>query len=396
MSLLRRKRAYHLVRSPRFFRWFRRNTDAVFSHGNRLEFYQDGGEFFAPFFQSLHQAEQTIFLEFYIIHDDATGGVFADLLLAAAARGVKVFLLYDYIGCFYTPGAYFRRLEKGGVRCRPFNPPPFRRGLGWFDRRDHRKMAIIDGRIAFVAGLNIGDEYGGNGKAAGRWRDVGLGLEGPAVCELFSLFRENWQPEKGAGGDELASFSCWDAEAGDAQVMIVNGGPHHSRSLIRNAFRMAIAGAAGNVKVMNPYFIPGPRIVRSLLRAAGRGVQVQLILPAVSDVALVRLVSRSYYAQLLKGGVEIYELQGKVLHAKVMLIDDCWAVIGSANLDQRSFHRNYEVNVIVDSPDFGTRVAAMFQQDLASSRRVVLAEHERRGWLVQFMERLCSPVSWFL
>ena len=97
-----------------------------------------------------------------------------------------------------------------------------------------------------------------------------------------------------------------------------------------------------------------------------------------------------------RGGGEIYELQGKVLHAKVMLIDDCWAVIGSANLDQRSFHRNYEVNVIVDSPDFGTRVAAMFQQDLASSRRVVLAEHERRGWLVQFMERLCSPVSWFL
>ncbi len=122
--------------------------------------------------------------------------------------------------------------------------------------------------------------------------------------------------------------------------MIVNGGPHHTRSLIRSAFRMAIAGAAESVKIVNPYFVPGPRVVRSLLRAAARGVRVQLILPAKNDVPLVRLVSRSYYTPLLKGGIEIFEREGTVLHAKVMLIDESWAVIGSANLDQRSFHRN--------------------------------------------------------
>jgi len=396
MSLLRKKRRRPLIRTPRFFQRFHRNTEAVFSRGNRLEFFQDGGEFFSAFFQSLRDAQQSIFLEFYLIHDDATGALLADILLAAAARGVKVFLLYDYIGCFDTPGAYFRRLGKGGVHCLPFNPPPFRRGLGWFDRRDHRKLTIVDGRTAYVMGLNIGDEYAGDADGAGRWRDVGLSLEGPAVCELFSLFRENWLTEKGPAGEELAAFNCWDADAGDARVMIVSGGPHHTRSLIRATFRMAIAGATSNVKVMNPYFIPGPRIVRSLLRAADRGVRVQLILPAISDVPLVRLVSRSYYAQLLKGGVEIYERQGIVLHAKVMLIDDCWAVVGSANLDQRSFHRNFEVNVVVDSRTFGTQVAATFQHDLAFSRPVRLEEHERRGWLVQFMERLCSPVSWFL
>ena len=130
-------------------------------------------------------------------------------------------------------------------------------------------------------------------------------------------------------------------EAGDAGVLIVNGGPHHSRSFIRSAFRMAMAGAAENIRIINPYFVPGPRIIRSLLRAAGRGVRVQMILPAQCDVPLVRVVSRGCYAPLLKAGVEIFEREGTILHAKIMLIDDCWAVVGSANLDHRSFHRNF-------------------------------------------------------
>ena len=159
---------------------------------------------------------------------------------------------------------------------------------------------------------------------------------------------------------------------------------------------MAIAGASEEIKILNPYFLPGPRVLRSLLRAAGRGVRVQLILPAKSDVPLVRLLSRSYYALLLRGGIEIFERQGTMLHAKVMLIDDYWAVIGSANLDHRSFHRNYEVNVIVDSREFGSQVAEMFEQDLAMSRSIVLEEHERRGVWVRFLERCCAPISWFL
>jgi len=178
--------------------------------------------------------------------------------------------------------------------------------------------------------------------------------------------------------------------------MVVNGGPHHTRSIIHSAFRMAIAGAAESVRIINPYFVPGPRVVRSLLRAAARGVRVQLILPAKTDVPLVRLVSRSYYSQLLKGGIEIFEREGTVLHAKLMLIDESWAVVGSANLDQRSFHRNYEVNLIVDNPAFGRQVAEMFGEDLAKSRRIVIAEHERRGFFLRILEWLCGPISWFL
>jgi cardiolipin synthase len=346
--------------------------------------------------EAFKEASHSIHAEFYIVRDDCTGCAFADALVQAAGRGIEVRLIYDYIGCFDTPASFFRKLEQGGVHCLPFNPPSIRRGVSWFDKRDHRKVALIDGVTAFAGGINIADEYSGYGESPKHWRDLGVRIDGPAVRELESLFRSSWEDE---GGD-LAGWTADETPlppwSGDAEVMIVSGGPHHNRSFIRSAFRMAIAGASESIRIANPYFVPGPRIVRSLLRAASRGVKVQLMLPAVSDVPLVRLVSRSYYAQLLKAGIEIYEREGTVLHAKLMLIDGCWGVIGSANLDQRSFHRNFEINLIVDNARFGGQVEELFNADLARSRRVVLEEHERRGWYLRFLERCCEPISWFL
>ncbi|KAF0217916.1 MAG: cardiolipin [Geobacteraceae bacterium] len=396
MSLLRRKRKYHIFRTPRFSRFFKRNTDAVSFKGNRVVLFRNGGEFFLALFRALGEAARNVCLEFYIIKDDRVGREFADCLLAAAERGVEVTLLYDYFGCIDTPNSYFRRLEKGGVSCLPFNPPTFKRGIHWLDKRDHRKMAIIDGERAFLGGLNIAEEYAGFGECLYKWRDVGIMIDGPAVEELRGLFWDSWQREGGMVPVEWRNSIHPVPEAGGDEVMIVSGGPHHNRSFIRGSFRMAIAGASASIKVMNPYFVPGPRIVRSLLRAVGRGVRVQLVLPAISDVPLVRLVSRGFYAPLLKAGIEIFEREGTMLHAKVMLIDDYWVTIGSANLDLRSFHRNYEVNVIVDSHDFGSQVADMFAADLAKSRRVTLDEHERRGWLERLLERLLTPLSRFL
>jgi len=395
MSILRRKRKSYIFRTSRFFNIFRRNTEAVTTKGNRANLLKHGGEFFSTLFREIDQAKKTIYLEFYLIRDDNTGRAFADAALRAVGRRVKVYLLYDYIGCFDTPGSYFRRLEKGGVICASFNPPTFKKGIGWFDKRDHRKIAVIDGRVAFTGGPNIGDEYAGYGENFSRWRDVGIRLEGPAVAEFSRLFAENWPAEKPAVPE-----SCTEpyppAHSGEDEVFVINGGPHHNRSFIRSAFRMAIAGASDSIIIANPYFIPGPQVIRSLLRAVGRGVHVCLILPAKSDVPIVRLISRSYYASLLKNGIKVFEREGTILHAKVMVVDNCWSVIGSANLDQRSFHRNYEVNVIVDSPSFGVQVSDMLTDDLARSRQIILAEHEQRGWVIRVMERVCAPATWFL
>lgn len=342
------------------------------------------------------RAESHICLEFYIIRNDRSGAAFADALIAAAARGVSVFLVYDYIGCLDTPSSYFRRMETAGVRCLPFNRPPFKRGWAWFDRRNHRKFAIIDGASAFLGGMNIGDEYSGFGESMSRWADVGVRIAGPAVMELQKIFSDTWQGEAGKPPAIPPTTRNDSPPTGNAEIMIVSGGPHHNRSLIRSSFRMAIAGASSSVKIITPYFVPGPFIVRSLLRAAKRGVAVQLLLPAISDVPLVKAAGRAYLSALLKGGIEIFEREGTILHAKVMLIDDCWATVGSANLDLRSFHRNYEINVIIDDPDFGEQADAMFAEELGRSRRVTQREHEERGWFERFVELICNPIRRFL
>jgi cardiolipin synthase len=361
---------------------------------NRATLLPDGEDFFTALIDGISRAESLLLLEFYIIRSDRAGLIFAEALAAAVRRGVRVLLIYDYIGSFDTPSDYFRRLRQAGVLCRAFNPPAFRRGLGWLDKRDHRKMAVIDGVRALVGGVNIGSEYSGHG-TVGKWRDAGVIIEGPAVAELCRLFQETWEYD-----DDGFPAECHLPEhlpgMGDAVVGIIGGNPHHPRSAIRRTFRLAIAGASGRVQVMTPYFLPGPRLVRSLLRAARRGVQVLLIVPAISDVPIVRLLSRGYFHPLLTNGIEIFERQQEILHAKVMLIDDHWSVFGSANMDHRSFTRNFELGVIIDSPGFGRQVAEMIEHDLKHSRQITLDEHERRGWLVRLLEFAFSPIDRFL
>jgi cardiolipin synthase len=393
MSLIRTPQQIPLHLTRRFFARFRRSTEATFSPGNRVVLLRSGSYFIADLFAALEEATTFICLEFYIIRADQTGRQLAAILQRAVQRGVRVELLYDYIGSFETPASFFAALKKHGIRCAAFNPPPFRKGLSWFDKRDHRKIAVIDCRLAYVGGLNIGDEYAGI-DAARSWQDMGLCLEGPAARELHQLFAENWQ-------DATALLSlpsrCSPAPvAGDASVAIVSGGPHHNRSRIHDAFLLGMASAGASIRIETPYFVPGPRFIRAMLRAVRRGVEVEIILPERSDVPLLRLVNRSYYAALLKGGIKVYERQGTILHAKVMLIDSSWVVLGSANLDQRSFHRNYEVSVIVASPEFGRQVEELWTAELACSRPLVLSEHERRGWLVRWLEWLLLPLNWFL
>ena len=393
MSLIRPPQQIPLHLSRRFFARFRRSTEATFSSGNRVVLLRSGSDFFTDLFAALEQATTFICLEFYIIRADQTGRQLAEILQRAVQRGVKVELLYDYIGSFDTPSGYFSALEQSGIRCAAFNPPPFRKGLSWFDKRDHRKIAVIDCRLAYAGGLNIGDEYVGI-DAARSWQDMGLRLEGPAALELHQLFAENWLE-----ASALLSLPCSCSAApvaGDASVAIVSGGPHHNRSRIRAAFLLGMASAGASIRIETPYFVPGPRFIRAMLRAVRRGVVVEIILPARSDVPLVRLVNRSYYAALLKGGIKVYEREGAILHAKVMLIDSSWAVVGSANLDHRSFHRNYEVSVIVASAEFGRQVEELFSSELSCSRVIVLLEHERRHWLIRWLEWLLLPLNWFL
>jgi len=395
MSLPRppRRRPRHLTR--RFFARFRRNTDADFCSGNRLLLLRSGADFFTELFAALEAARLSICLEFYIVRNDQTGQRLADSLQQAVARGVKVHFLYDYFGCFDTPDTFFRDLSDSGIACTAFNPPSWGKRMRWFDRRDHRKIVVIDGQTAFAGGVNIGDEYAGTLSDDETWRDVGLRIDGPSAGKLRQLFDENWHEASGQRPVYPVAPPLMASDHADA-VAIVSGSPYHNRSRIRDAFLLGLAGAATRVCVETPYFVPDPRFLRALLRAVRRGVQVQLILPAHSDIPLVQIVNRSFYAALLKAGVEVYERQGAILHAKAMVIDSAWSVIGSANLDQRSFHRNYEVSVIVASAAFGRQVQTLLDHEMAGSYPITLSEHERRGGLIRVLEWLASFVGWFL
>lgn len=367
------------------------NPDVVRFHHNKVLLLPHGGDFFPALFRALSEAATSVCAEFYIIKADDTGQAFAHALIDAARRGVDVSLIYDAIGCFDTPSSYFHQLQDHGVRCLPFNKPAFLK-LHWLDIRDHRKMAIIDGSTAFLGGLNVGDEYSGYGDSFERWRDVGIRIDGPAVAELQQLFWQTWEQERGPEDIQRPTCSPNDP-AGDANVIIVNGSPHHNRPLIRNSFRLAMAGAVHRIRIITPYFLPGPRVVRSLLRAIKRGAQIQIILPSISDVPIVQMLSRAYLKPLLEAGAEIFARQGTILHAKVMLIDNRWATLGSANLDYRSFHRNFEINVIIDSRSFGTQMDTLFNEELACSTPITMDDHTRITRLERFLEWLLTPLS---
>jgi cardiolipin synthase A/B len=380
-------------------RRFRPAEQPVTYHHNRVLLFPGGGSLFRALHGAIRAAEHYVLVEFYTIHSDATGTALAAELVDAVRRGVRVFLIYDYIGSIETPSSFFADLTLRGVNLVPFNVPSLKRGLHWFDRRDHRKMVIADGALAFLGGFNIGDEYSGLSPNLRHFRDVGLSISGSAVSELVRNFSESWKIERRELPDLPAAGEKKEPSArhrGRADVVIVSGSPHQRHSYIRNAFLLNMAAATNEILIATPYFVPGPRMLRSLMRAARRGVKVRLLLPGRSDVPLVLLVGRSYYGALLREGVEIRELERDILHAKVMLIDGERTLIGSANLDQRSFHRNYEINSVIDDVRFGKQIKRMFLRDFLASRLITRESHEQRGFITRIIEKLINLFGWFL
>ncbi|MBM9613698.1 cardiolipin synthase B [Desulfobulbus rhabdoformis] len=380
-------------RLTRLLKRILRRGELVYFPGNRVDLLPHGGNFFPALLAAIEMARTCICIEFYSIKADTTGMLLATALKKACRRGVGIVLIYDALGSFETPDAYWNDLREHGVECLPFNPPSLTR-LRLLDIRDHRKLVVIDGQTAFVGGLNVGDEYSGFGENYTRWRDVGMRLDGPAAQELQRVFEGTWKRLDG-------SFRNFPQQSegepqGEADVVIVNGRPHMNRPRIRNAFRLAMSGAEAKIQIMTPYFVPGPRVVRSLLRAVRRGVRVQIILPSISDVPVVKIVGRAYLKPLFAAGVQIYERQGTILHAKVMAVDTSWVTLGSANLDARSFHRNFEINVIVASQPFGQQVDTLFHEELEKSQRIDPLVYERRGWFERFCEWLLSPLGRYL
>ncbi len=361
--------------------------------GNQVILLQDGPATYQAMFAAIAAAKDHINLETYILDDDEVGQRFAQALMAKQAAGVQVNLLRDSAGTFGTPAAFFTQLAASGIRVHEFNPVnPLAARESWqWNQRDHRKLLIVDGRIAFLGGINISSVYSGGSFQRGSkgapkipgadnpaWRDTDLQLQGPVVAELQKLFIEAWEKQK---GPPLASKNYFPPpqNAGRLVVRAIGSSPDEPFSLIYATLLSAIGSAETSVRITNAYFVPDPQLLATLEAAAGRGVDVALILPGQTDSWLTFHAGRRHYERLLRAGVKLYERRSVILHSKTALIDGVWATVGSTNLDWRSFLHNYELNAVVLGAEFGSQVQAMFERDLAASNPITLAQWQQRS-----------------
>ena len=377
---------------------------------NRVLLLQDGPATYQAMFAAIAAAEDHINLETYIFDDDEVGQRFAQALIAKQGQGEQVNVLRDSAGTFGTPAAFFDRLAASGIRVHEFNPVnPLAARESWqWNQRNHRKLLIVDGRTAFLGGINISSVYsGGSFKIGSRgapknaagddptWRDTDLRLQGPVVAEFQKLFIDAWANQK---GPELASKNYFPPprNAGSQVVRAIGSSPDEAFSQIYATLLSAIGSAETSVSITNAYFVPDPQLLAALQAAAQRGVAVTLILPSQTDSWLVFHAGRRYYAQLLRAGVKIFERQGVLLHAKTALIDGVWATVGSTNLDWRSFLHNHELNAVVLGPDFGRQVQAMFDKDRAASEAITLETWQQRSIDLRVKELIARAWEYWL
>jgi cardiolipin synthase len=362
--------------------------------GNDVTYHVDARETYALMERAIEQAEHHINLDYYIFRPDATGKRFADLLIAKAKKGVKVNLLYDTLGSWslHRNRDFLARLTDAGVRVRAFLPPKLLMRPWHLNLRNHRKILVVDGKVGFTGGLNIGQAFVTPPRRFGVWRDAHLRIEGPAVLELQWVFAEDWHF---ATGEQLLSAEYFPEpkRRGEHVVQILPSGPDEEIESAHTAFFTAITTAAEEVLLCTPYFIPDTAILMALQSAALRGVDVRLLVPRRSDHRIVTLAGRSYYEDLLTCGVKIYEFLAGVEHSKVLIVDRRFTIVGSANMDMRSFSYNFEVSAQVYGADFAECVRKVFLNDLAESEIVDPQVFRRRNLLVRFAENSCRLLS---
>lgn len=380
--------------------------DADLHQGNRTRLLVDGPATFAAMKTAIAQARGRVLLQSYIVEDQGVAAEVAELLLARAAQGVKVAMIYDAVGSITTPDAFFKRLADGGVAVCAFNPinPTKRPGYWGLTHRDHRKLLVVDNDVAYTGGINISRVYGSSsfgrrgqgGTLDDGWRDTQIELRGPVVPVIGQVFETTWREQgcKGELGQPAPQKAA--AEPGTRVVKVIASDPRDPENRIYSALLAAVDAAQVNVRFTMAYFAPGTDFVTALRKAAERGVVVEMVLPGRSDSSLAFHAGRSYYDDLLSSGVRIYQMEHALMHAKTAVIDGVFSTVGSSNLDWLSFVANSELNVIVLGDDFGAEMNRLFERDRDASQPVTLEEWRQRGLSDRAMETLSRMLERFL
>lgn len=370
------------------------NSKALLAIHNRVKVLQDGKETFASLFESLKSAESSIHMEYYIFENDRIGRRVANILMEKARKGVEVRLIYDGVGTLWTKGSIFRQMRKAGVKVECFMPVAVPWLSSRLNYRNHRKIVVVDGKVAYTGGINIAERYL-KGTKFGKWRDLHLRIEGEAVNLLQAVFITDWYFVR---RNEYLKTENYFRDTDIKEVcpmQIAVSGPDSDWSAIMQAFFSAIMKARRYIYISTPYFTPNASMLTAMKVAALSGIDVRLLIPAKSDSKVVYWATRSYVLELLEAGIKIYFYQGGFNHSKLIIIDGEFCSVGSANMDIRSFEDNFEVSALIYDSAIAAELEASYKADLKQSHLVTLAQWELRSrWnaTLESLARLLSPL----
>jgi cardiolipin synthase len=357
---------------------------------NRVTAFVNGDEFFPAMLGAVRSAERSICLETYIYWSGEVGREFADALAEKARAGVKVHVIIDWIGSRRIDASLLNFMRQSGVELERYNP------LVWYaptriNHRDHRKLLIVDGKVGFTGGGGLADIWKGNADQPKHWRDSMFKLEGPAVAQMQAAFMDNWTKTTARvldGDDYFPELK----PAGDQFAQVFKSSPREGTEDVRLMYLLSIAAARKSIRLGASYYVPDRLTTQEFLEAVRRGVKVEIIIPgSETDSPIVKHASRGKWGPLLKAGVKIYEYEPTMYHCKMMIVDDVWVSVGSANFGNRSFRLNDEANLNVFSSDFAAKQARVFEADKAKCAEVTYAEWKRRSLWKRFMEVITAP-----
>ncbi len=372
---------------------FRRMNRSMPFGGNEVSIYTEGAAMMEALLEAIRMAQHHIHLEYYIFEDDELGRAVSNALIEKAHEGVKVRVIYDDVGCWKVKRSFYERLKKEGIEVHPFlkvNFPIFSNRMNY---RNHRKIAVIDGRIGFIGGMNLAQRYV-KGMSWGTWRDTTIRIHGHGIQGVQTVFLTDWCFVTGEVINDITYFPTQDAQ-GKAMVQIVTSKPVGRWRDIMQGYIHAISNARKYIYIQTPYFMPTEQVLTALQTAALAGIDVRIMLPWRGDNRVVQMCSRSYLRDVMEAGVKVLFYQRGFLHSKTLVIDDCMASVGSTNMDFRSFEHNFEVNAFVYDSDTVVRLKEAFLHDLPYCAHISSQRWAQRSWWRKMEEsvlRLLAPL----
>jgi cardiolipin synthase len=376
--------------------------------GHELAIFAESHPLFGAMVRDIHNARQCVWLESYIFLDDAAGQAIAAALMDRARAGLDVRVLVDAVGCLSTSTMFFRHMEEAGVKVHMFHSfwEVFRRfpALRFLNRRNHRKLLVVDDRVAYFGGMNIVDQSNMHTlddlerlPASAGWRDIHVRLSGPQQPEMAESFERSWRRARGQAVPRRSRpYREARLAPGEESIQFFDSGPGRGHTRAARIFSRLIRSARHTLTFAMAYFLPVGRVLRDLLKARKRGVFVRIVVPGESDVPIVQRATSHLYLHLLRRRFHIYERQRSMLHSKVMIVDDQWTVLGSSNLDARSLWYHLEFLAVIHSRNLAHLLSGIIADEIAHSRRITLTECLERRWWQRLMDRVAWAARWWL